>query len=341
MIARLLSRPHHYNLFQAIALLERATPSAAPIGKGNGDGEGVRLHGHVSVAFEASDVRAVTQKLEAGRWAQTPHTRYALSTPVMTLAGASSPLPLAYTELVLQRRAARDHATADFLDIFNHRFLSFFYRGRKKHALGLNASAPQASALVGCLDALSDLGYARGEAGPRGQRLWIRHAGLLGGAARPMTGLLALLADRLGLNVRGQQFVGQWRSLDPQDYSRLGGKGLALDASRALGRRVWDQAAGIRIEFLDLEPARFDRLLPGGDDHDLALWLIRCHVRRDLNVDFVLHPRPRAGACALGGTAAARLGWTSWATASPQNRIPTPVRLAARVALSSSSANRI
>ncbi len=340
MIARLLSRPQRYNLFQAIALLERATPDAAPLGRGNGDGEGVRLHGHVSVAFEASDVRAVTQRQETGRWGQPMPARYALTTPVMTLAGASSPLPLAYTELVLQRRAARDHATAEFLDIFNHRFLSFFYRGRKKHALGLNASAPQASALVGCLDALSDLGYARDETGPKGQRLWVRHAGLLGTATRSMSGLLALLADRLGLKVRGQQFVGQWRTLDAQDHSRLGGKGLALNASRALGRRVWDQAAGIRIEFLDLSPARFERLLPGGDDHDLALWLIRSHLRRDLHVDFVLHAQPRAGASALGGAAGARLGWTSWATASPRTVTPTPVRLSARMAPASSLANR-
>lgn len=339
MIARLLSRPQRYNLFQAIALLERATPSAAPLGRGNGDGEAVRLSGHVSIAFDASDVRAVTQSQAGGPWSQTAHTRYVLTTPVMTLAGASGPLPLAYTELVLQRRAARDHATADFLDIFNHRFLSFFYRGRKKHALGLNGSAPQASALVRCLDALSDLGYARGLAGPRQERLWVRHAGLLGVAARSMTGLLAMLADRLGLAVRGQQFVGQWRVLDPQDHSRLGGKGLTLNASRALGGKVWDQAAGIRIEFLDLSAAQFDRLLPGGADHELALWLVRCHVRRDLNVDFVLHARPRATACALGGATGARLGWTSWATASRQPLIPSPVRLKARMAVSSLLAN--
>ncbi|MEN5066091.1 type VI secretion system baseplate subunit TssG [Achromobacter aegrifaciens] len=340
MIARLLFRPQRYNLFQAIALLERATPAAAPLGRGNGDGEAVRLHGHVSVAFEASDVRAIARKQDAGRRGEAMQTRYALTTPVMTLAGASSPLPLAYTELVLQRRASRDHATADFLDIFNHRFLSFFYRSRKKHALGLNASAPHASALVGCLDALSDLGYARDEAGPQGQRLWVRHAGLLGVATRSMTGLLALLADRLGLKVLGRQFIGQWRTLDAKDHSRLGGKGLALNASRALGRRVWDQGGGIRIEFLDLSPARFERLLPGGADHELALWLIRSHLRRDLNVDFVLHAQPRAGACVLGGAAAARLGWTSWATAKRQTLAPAPVRLTARMASASPLANR-
>lgn len=340
MIARLLSRPQGYNLFQAIALLERATPSAAPLGRGNGDGEAVRLRGHVSIAFEASDVRTVAQAQAAGPWGQPARTRYVLTTPVMTLAGASSPLPLAYTELLLQRRAVRDHATADFLDIFNHRFLSFFYRGRKKHALGLNASAPQASALVGCLDAISDLGYARAQAGPRGERLWVRHAGLLGVATRSMTGLLALLADRLALKLRGQQFVGQWRTLDAREHSRLGGRGLALNASRVLGGRVWDQAAGIRIDFLALSATQFDRLLPGGADHELALWLIRCYVRRDVNVEFVLHAQPRAGACALGGPAGSRLGWTSWATASRQTTSPSPVRLMARMALPSPLAHR-
>lgn len=330
MIAQLLSRPQGYNLFQAIALLERAAPSATPLGHGNGDGEAVRLRGHVSMAFEPSDVRAVAPMPDKGPWGQPATVGYTLATPVMTLAGAGSPLPLAYTELVLQRRAARDHATADFLDIFNHRFLSFFYRGRKKHALGLNAAAPRASALVGCLDALGALGLARGEAGPRNERLWVRHAGLLGMAARSMTGLLALLADRLGLTVRGEQFVGHWRTLESQDHSRLSRQGLRLDGARALGGRVWDQAAGIRLEFVDLSATQFQRLLPGNADHELALWLTQAYLRRDLHVSFVLYPRPGAAARGLGGPAAPRLGWTSWVAATPHTAAPVPVRLTAR-----------
>ena len=70
----------------------------------------------------------------------------------LSLAGAQGPLPLPFTEMVLERRAARDRATGEFLDIFNHRFLSFLYRGRKKHHIGLNWAATESSSLAGVLE---------------------------------------------------------------------------------------------------------------------------------------------------------------------------------------------
>ncbi|CAB3780615.1 type VI secretion system baseplate subunit TssG [Pararobbsia alpina] len=349
LIARLLDRPQGFDLFQAINLLERAAPWARSLGQGDGTGEAVRLSGYVSLAFEPSDIRSVRQNAAPAENASNLAINYAaratytISTPVLTLAGANGPLPLPYTERVLTRRAAHDSATGDLLDIFNHRFLSFLYRSRKKHAPGLNGRSPDDSALAACVDALGNLGLRDGERGPRGQRLWMRHAGLLGAAPRSMTALLALLSDRLGLRVRGAQFVGGWREIDPRDSLRLtraGTRAPRLGGLGVLGRRTWDQAAGIRIEFLDLPHARFTSLLPGGDDHELAAWLIRCHLQQDLEVEFVLHPAQQRAACALGGRSASRLGWTSWlgapaAAGTPGSAPlspPAPVRLTLRAA---------
>jgi type VI secretion system protein ImpH len=316
LISRLLERPQGFNLFQAINLLERASPWARSLGQGDGTGEAVRMSGHVSLAFQPSDIRSVEQH-EASADGYQARPTYTISTAVLTLAGVNGPLPLAYTEMVLARRAAREPATADLLDIFNHRFLSFLYRSRKKHAPGLNGRAPDESALAACLDALGNLGLRGGERGPHGERLWMRHAGLLGAAPRSMTGLLAMLSDRLGLRVRGAQFVGGWREIDSRDSLRLaraGTRAPRLGGLGVLGQRTWDQAAGIRIEFLDLPHERFVSLLPGGDDHELAAWLIRCHLQQDFKVEFVLHPAQHRAACAVGGRSASRLGWTSWLT---------------------------
>jgi type VI secretion system protein ImpH len=373
LIAELTQRAPGFDLFQAIALLERALPSAEPLGTGDGAREAVRLSGHVSLAFEPSDVRSVRANppREDGGAHRTPPVTYTVTTPVLTLAGANGPLPMPVTELLLERRAARDFALADLLDIFNHRFLSFLYRGRKKHAPGLNWQSPHASALAACLDAASNLGLRRGPHGPRhvaerilpgapegsaggttahGHRRmqpWLRHAGLMSGAPRSMAGLVTLLADRLGLRVTGTQFIGGWRGVDHADSLRLAGVrivGSRLGGVHVLGRRWWDQAAGIRIEFHDLPRARFTALLPGGDDHELALWLIRSHVQEDFDVQFMLYPAPQPVACAAGGTSAARLGWTSWLSGtragSASGRTasaPAPVRFAAR---SSAAATR-
>ncbi|HEY3599913.1 MAG TPA: type VI secretion system baseplate subunit TssG [Paraburkholderia sp.] len=344
LIDRLIAHPQGFDLFQAICLLERATPFARALGHDDGTGEAVRLSGYVSLAFEPSDVRSVRANPPArDTFAATRHDEvhrtYTVSTPVLTLAGTNGPLPMPFTELVLSRSAARDHATADLLDIFNHRFLSFLYRSRKKHAPGLNWRSPHASSLAACLDALSNLGLRGGLRGPQHAQLWMRHAGLIGAAPRSMTGLLAMLSDRLGVKVRGTQFVGTWRDVDAHDSLQLmrartarsdpAARPSRLDGRSVLGRRIWDEAGGIRIEFFDLTRARFDALLPGTEDHELAVWLIRRYVQQDFDVQFVLHLAPQRAACGVGGRAAGRLGWTSWVAGASDAVKPAPVRIAA------------
>ncbi|MGA7811350.1 type VI secretion system baseplate subunit TssG, partial [Caballeronia sp.] len=171
LIERLVAQPQGFDLFQAIHLLERAQPWARALGYGDGTDEAVRFKGFVSLSFEASDIRSVSRhplaidaadQKAASDAAPAPRETYTLTTPVMTLAGASGPLPLPFTEMVLARRTAREPAMADLLDIFNHRFLSFLYRSRQKHAPALNGRAPDDAALAACLDALGNLGLHGG-----------------------------------------------------------------------------------------------------------------------------------------------------------------------------------
>jgi type VI secretion system protein ImpH len=346
LTARLISRPQGYNLFQAISLLERAASDLPAVGLGHGEPEAVRLNAVVSLGFQPSDVHTVKEGADSGE-------AYTLMSPVMSLAGGQGPLPLPFTELVLERKAARDHATGDFLDIFNHRFLAFLYRSRKKHHMGLNWRAPEDSALAGSLDALSALGLRAGVRGPGGVMPWLRHAGLLGGAPRSMAGLLAMLGDRLGLRVRGSQFHGDWRDLAQGDHSTLGGRTQAaprLGQTAVLGRRAWVQGAGIVVEFSHLQMARLRKLQPGGGDHELVKWLIERYVQQEMGVTLVLGvdasqvkplqlswPRSDAQVNAASGDPAVpatpppRLGWTTWLAGAPRGgtaaRHLPPVRL--------------
>jgi type VI secretion system protein ImpH len=308
LIARLAARPHGFNLFQAISLLERSQPHLPPLGTGDGRNEAVRLRAVVSLGFPGSDIARVDISPD-------PAAAHGLYTGVMTLAGARGPLPLPVTETVIARTAAKDHASADFLNIFNHRFLSFLYRSRKKHGMGLNWQSPQTSALASCLDQLSSLGLKAGLHAPGGEVSWLRHAGLVGGAPRSMSGLLALVADRFGLRARGEQFRGGWRHLERRDVRALGVSlsGPRLGRNAVLGTRVWDQSAGITLELLDLPMARLRALLPGGSEHALLRWTIRRYLQSDVTVEIALTPQAaQRKPAALGGEGGMRLGWTSW-----------------------------
>jgi type VI secretion system protein ImpH len=309
---RLLASPQGFDLFQAISLLERAAPEAMPVGRAHGphEREAVRLRAFVSLAFEASDVRSVGAGAPTGE-------PYTLHTPALSLAGVSGPLPLPFTEMLLERQARRDHATAEFLDIFNHRLLSFLYRSRRKHHVALNGSAPARSSLALTLDAVSALGLQAGVRAPDGTAQWLRHAGLLGGSPRSMTGLLAMLRDRLGLQVQGTQFRGGWRTLEPDAVSRLASNarsaGTRLGRGAALGRRVWDQGAGLRLAFSGLSRQRLQGLLPGGADHAQAQWMVRRFVPQDLDIEVELKLAPtERHRSILGAANPMRLGWTSW-----------------------------
>ena len=347
LVRELLEAPQGFNLFQAVSLLERAAPTLAPVGTGHGQTEAVRLNALVSLGFQASDVAQV-------RRGEKDTDPFVLTTPVLSLAGANGPLPMPITEAVMARSAARQPQSAAFLDIFNHRFLAFLYRNRKKHSMGLTWQSPQSSSLAACLDALSALGLKVGEralarepsrdvpwlrhVGPPGQPAWsvpgllalktgalpqqqpvawLRHAGLQGGAPRSMTGLLALLSDRLGLAASGAQFCGGWRQLEERDAGRLSSRtstrGARLGRTAVLGRRVWDQSAGIRIEFRNLPLQRLRSLLRGGGEHELLNWLVRRYLQQDLSVEVALSVDARKHKPAmLNRVGQLRLGWTSW-----------------------------
>ena len=325
LVERLVDRPQGFNLFQAISLLERVSPQLAAVGKGEGQTESVRLRSVVSLGFQASDVSKVSADAQDGE-------AYALATAVMSLAGAHGPLPLPFTEMVLERTAARDHATADFLDIFNHRFLAFLYRSRKKHHMGLNWQSPQASSLAACLDSLSALGLKAGVRAPLGETTWIRHAGLMGGAPRSMTGLLAMLSDRLGVRAMGRQFCGGWRNLEPRDVARLTAslpnRAPRLGRSAVLGKRVWDQSAGISIELSGLTLRRLRRFLKGGEEHELVKWMVRRYLQQDVGVEMVLRLEgSQLKPSILGPKEPLRLGWTSWLVGrSPPTAAVAPAR---------------
>jgi len=303
LIDRLYSRPQGFNLFQAISLLERHAPDRAGLGTGVGLDEAVLLRGNISLAFAPSDVVSVQPP-------STPEGRSTLTTAAMSLAGANGPLPLPFTELLLQRRAPKDRAALDFLDIFHNRWLAFLYRSRKKHHIGLNWRANQQdNPLARTIDALSGLGRAEGARGPFGEVARLSHAGLQNAAPRSMVNLLTLLSDRLSLRIKGRQFVGGWQNLDWVDQPPVGRAVLGQNA--VLGCRAWDAAAGIELT-VDATPiSRLPDLLPGGRDHLLMAWLISRHTQSALQVRLVLQPQASASLLGLGK---ARLGWSSWLT---------------------------
>lgn len=322
LMSLLRDDPHAFDLFQAISILERGDPTRARVGTSVGMDEALRLAAQVDLAFAPSDVSGLHESKQPG----PPLT---LKSPVLTLAGAQGPLPMPFTELLMERRRARDMAGLEFLDIFNQRLLGFLYRSRRKHHLALSTESINHAPIVRSLDAMASLGRAEGVRGPDGQQAWLRHAGLQGAAPRSMASLLAVVRERMGVHFSGKQFVGGWHALALCDRARLYDPGKPvpmtsrLGMGACLGARAWDQGAGLALDAPPLKPAQYAALLPGAKNNSLLGWLVARHLQSDfqvrLRLDLAVQPETRlsagAGQSPQPSTAAElppRLGLSAW-----------------------------
>lgn len=321
LIDKLAAQPYRFDFYQAVSLLEHATLPCRPVGLDGYQHEAVRFRGDVSLGFPPSDVIAVALPDDV-------HAPALVTTAVMGLAGAHGPLPVPFTEMVLQHNSARKYAARDLLDIFNHRFLSFLYRARRKHRLALSRQMPEHSEPARYLRALT--GMAQGASAAKrhdAANPLLRYAGLFTGGPRSMASLEALLAAHFGVQVRGEQMVGKWLDISPAEWSRIGRSSNtrnALGSSTLVGKRTWDQRAGIRLHLSGLSLARLGDFLPGERDFAVLTGLTRRFLQESFDVEVWLEVEHEAVKPAALGKGAG-LGWNAWLPAKARRN--QPVRL--------------
>ena len=320
---RLRRDPQRFEWLQALLLLEREHPQAESLGSGTAPhAEALRLRGPLTPLFAASEVESLSQ--ESG---QAP----VLSTPIFGLGGADGPLPYAYQEWLQQRARARDHAPAQFLDLFQHRLLSLLYKVMRKHRIALGFTAPGASAVQAQLRALTGLlpkALQERQAAPDSAVLAC--TALYADGRRSLAGFAAIVREQLGLPVELSAYEGGWRQIPAASRSRLqaGGRNLCLGRSAVAGTRVWDEHAGVRLTLGPLSTTQANGLLPDGETHPLLASLYALYFGPDLDCTLVLLVRG-ASPLQLGHQVPPRLSWNGGLQRRPSltvQRIETRLR---------------
>ncbi len=343
LAARLFREPYTFDFFQAVRILERLDPARAPVGGGSPPAtEAVRLNSLVALNFPASAIH----DLLPARGDVPP----LLTVTFFGLAGVSGVLPRHYSELLLrverESKSAEKTALRDWLDLFNHRLLSLFYRAWEKYRFDIayerHSAGRDPDPFTRVLFSLVGVGERplRGRLrvasleerdGRRQERVLARvedltlayYAGLLAHRPRCAVGLEALLQTYFGLPVRVQQFQGQWLQLDPANQSRLGDAGgnSELGVNLVAGQRVWDVQGKIRLRVGPLRFAAFQEFLPDRTPVPARkrffelVHLARFYVGPELDFDVqVVLAADDVPECRLAeGTAdGPQLGWDTW-----------------------------
>jgi type VI secretion system protein ImpH len=117
------------NFYRFCRLLEQSQPDKPVTGSTwQVRHEPVRFRPHPGMGFPASEIKGIEQP-------EYPHLPPTVRITFMGLYGVESPLPTHYIDDITQRREGYE-ATADFLDIFNHRLIAQYYRIWRKYSYG-------------------------------------------------------------------------------------------------------------------------------------------------------------------------------------------------------------
>ena len=296
---RLFADAPVFDFFQAVRLLQALEPGRVRVGYGGPPAdEAVRLRSLSSLTFPPSSIYQLSQAGQAGRPPE-------LTQAFLGLTGPNGVLPRHYTELVihlnLERHDPERHSFRDWLDLFNHRFASLFYRAWEKYRLclepdrqranlavndgttgpfetsllsliGLGTSTLRGRLLVPDLDDLRPdrtLEAQRQTIGPAPKRIedstLMFYAGLIMHQTRSATGLEAILRHYFGLKVQLQQFQGRWLHLAEPMQSRLQARNESvnrLGVNSVLGERIWDIQGLFRVRLGPLTYREFLHFLP-------------------------------------------------------------------------------
>ena len=152
LLQALEGRVAESNLYRFCQLLEQAMPNHPPLGSTTHPADDpVRFRPDPGMGFPAGELRAIETD------SQHPQRPATVRTRLLGLYGVDAPMPTAFLDDIAQRREGHDALEA-FLDIFNHRIFTQFYRIWRKYSYPVNFEAGGADATSQCLLGLIGLG---------------------------------------------------------------------------------------------------------------------------------------------------------------------------------------
>ncbi|MCP2003039.1 UNVERIFIED_ORG: type VI secretion system protein ImpH [Buttiauxella agrestis ATCC 33320] len=313
LIEQLRDKLPYTQFYRFCQLLEQSQPDAAPLGSHwQVRHEPVRFRPHPGMGFPASEFKRVDDSEHA-------HLPPTIRTTFMGLYGVESPLPTAYIDDITQRREGYE-TVSDFLDIFNHRMITQYYRIWRKYSYSATfapGGTDKTSKYMLSLCGLGIEGCAENIATPVSRFLALTSMMRL--PTRTSEGIVALVQllapdtqahvvphDKLRIALR-------------RPLSMSARQPVSMSSSPVMGTHAVDVNSQVLLCLKTNNADEAREWLPGGQLHTDLLALLqvylgsRLHVRFQLSVlrsllpDARLSCQPQQSGVLLGRTAVMRL----------------------------------
>jgi type VI secretion system protein ImpH len=350
VIDQLTSNPARYQFLQAVRLLQHADharllsatlPSAAQLSAmqktarqkpqevaqyAASRNEFIRFHTVQQLSFASSEITAIGQN--SAKDHENLQKQWQMTVAFIGLTGMSGILPYHYTETLLQQLKNKNPALLDFLEVFNHRIISLFYRASAKYRLPIQYEKSKLGVLKSSKDdftraLLSMIGLGTSQVTNRfltNDEALLRYSGLFSQSVRTSSGLRRMLSEYFGYPVTIDEFQGQWQELLPDLRSRLTSKqyskgcNVCLGKDAKLGSRGWFMQGKIIINVGPLNPAQFETLAPGSKKLAALKQWVRFYVgiEQDFEINITLRRADLWKKLSTNKSNRPVLGWNSW-----------------------------
>lgn len=299
--------PYEFEFCQALKILEVLHPECLSLGQFSSPSqEVVSLKSRVAYAYPPSDLYQLHRLQQ--------NTPYTLEVNFLGIGGPHGPLPMPYSDMLIERTHQKDLGFQEFLNIFNHRILSLLYRIRKKYWVHLETKTPENTGLASVL--LSYLGLGMPSYRHRmdiPDRSLLSYAGLIWRTTKSEGGYTALISDYFGVTCRIQTFEGEWLSLekDQLTYLTAGNPWRRLGRGASLGQKAWTITRTCRVSLGPLSLAQFKKFLPGqqGYQHFKSLSHFYMGLDHHVRINLILKKEDIPPLCL---NKKIHLGWDSW-----------------------------
>jgi type VI secretion system protein ImpH len=333
--------------FQQVRLLERqlwAASSAAT--QESGKAPAVGQWGDFAdepIHFRAANSVTHPQFAVDGIQRRSDDPSYPAWTMDVTFMGLTGPmgvLPKHFTTLLLGKGEAARPALRNFLAIFEHRFISRFYRAWElSHVVfGLERAARQErddathdfSLAVRALTGLGE--NALNQRIKLSRRLPSFYSGLFSNLVRPSECLSRLVTAVFAVPCKLLEFVAEWQTIARRQRTHLaagnhasatGASNAELGSTACVGSRVWTVQDRFCLQLGPLDYSTFARFTPAGDLFPLLCELVRLYAGTELAFDIQPVLQPDAvppSQLRSDQQATTRLGWNSWLISRPVER---------------------
>ena len=310
---RLGRAPYRFHFYQAVRLLENYHREKPRVGNSIKPAQDpVRFAQEPSLAFASSSITAYHPDTEAGP--------ARLMVSFLGLLGPNGPMPLHLTEHARNRLLNHSDATfARFLDVFNHRMASLFYRAWANSQAAVSFDRPDEDHFTRYVGSMFGLGMDSFRHRDTVQDLAkLYYSGRLSSHTRNPEGLASILSEYFNLEVEIEQFIGHWIELPYDSVCRLGESPWtgSLGTTTVLGTKIWDCQQKFRVKLGPMHYNDYQRMLPGGDSFMRMVAWVSHYVGDELSWDVELVlcakdvPTTSLGVCG-------ELGWSTWVSSQP------------------------